>query len=297
MYPKSYRLIDSLSLSFVTNEKFKIIGLAKKQKGACSIKDAFLEDCPLNTDYVYLEDKSIHWVVDNNRVLQFNNGQWRLLDYLIIKSMFKNLLHFFPECEGDYEKEEKIDCFLNTFRTLSQKNIGSLFTFLDESYALDNYDPNVELESIDAENLQLIPEEEILKMLLNKEDKYPMKLFKEVIRKTQDINEMDKYLLRLISDVDGSVIVNNQLNIIDYGKMIKTQDITTSYFKNFYLNHYKVEEDTIIAYDPSSQAHTKVNGGSRSLAAFNASTFGGAIKVSEDGGIDIYHRRKLIYSI
>ena len=105
---------------------------------------------------------------------------------------------------------------------------------------------------------------------------------------------LDPYLLRLISDVDGSVILDGNLLILDFGKMIKSQDVEKSSVvkKLFDYKENNLEDEEGVFISSNS-----VVGGARSKGTFEASTFGMAIKVSEDGGISIYERRKLIFEL
>lgn len=291
-YSKAYRLVDSLSLSYVTDENFKIIGLARKRKDYSSIKETFFNYCPDEIDFVYLENKSINWINSKDVLLHFQNGQWKIKDYEMINGIVQYCLTQ-SKCE---EIRAYIYIFVEVFKSLSQENIGSLFVFIDEACS-QKHNPAINGDEYIPYDLECL-----LERLLNntKNDNLEIvQLFKQVIADCRAITEIDKYLLKLIASVDGAVIVDNKLNIVDYGRMIKTQELNEQ-FKNFYLPVNPSAPSTsegYKAYDLENPPECNVNGGARSLAACNASTFGTAVKISEDGGIDIYYHRILVYSI
>lgn len=105
---------------------------------------------------------------------------------------------------------------------------------------------------------------------------------------------LDPYLLRLIYDVDGGVILDGNLLILDFGKMIKSQPVEQS---NVMKKLLSFEANKLQDGNGQLISSESVIGGARSRGTFEASTFGMAIKISEDGGISIFERRKLIFEL
>lgn len=288
-YSKALRLIDSLSLSYVIDESYKIIGIAKKRKSHQSIREICSNFSDDNCQFIYLENKKIHWHLDKDRVLLSENFQWKLKDYNIIKNILKDFLDI--DAMNTIENS-KIDIFSNIIKDLSNNNTGALFSILGNNYRKEK------------ENVKY-RDSSVLNNIFSQNELNKSQLYKKIIHPKNDfisINQnTDPYLIKLIADVDGAVILNKSLKILDFGKMIAKQEIIDSSvskkekvifntaFLNLPENKFGAEEnlDTI----------DSIGGGARSTAAFYASTFGLAIKISEDGGISIFQRRKQIFKL
>lgn len=295
-YSKAYRLIDSLSLSYVINKNYKIIGIAKKRRNHKSIKEIFSNSKDTAFQFIYLEDKKIYWLLDKDRILIAENCQWKLKDYDVIKSILKKGLKDKKDIDEEKEKQkekqinDQVDIFCNIIKDLSNSNTGALFVILDKSYYTDG-------------KIRTYRDQTILKNILKSEKIDTSTLYKKVIRNENSnitINQkVDPYLIKLIADVDGAVIFNKKLTLLDFGRMIEPQNIeenngvknSKKIFSNAFVN---VIENNVGDFKEELE---KVSGGARSIATFHASTFGLAIKISEDGGILIYDRRRLILKL
>lgn len=288
-YSKALRLIDSLSLSYVIDDSYKIIGFAKKRKSHQSIREICSNFSDDNCQFIYLENKKIHWHLDKDRVLLSENFQWKLKDYNIIKHILKDFLDI-----GDTKKIENsnIDIFSNIIKDLSNNNTGALFSILGNNYH-------------EEKNIVRYQDGSILNNIFSQNKLDSSHLYKKIINTKNDfisINQKtDPYLIKLIADVDGAVILNKYLKILDFGKMIPKQELVDSkvskkekvIFNTAFLN---LPENK---FGPEEHLDTidSIGGGARSTAAFYASTFGLAIKISEDGGISIFQRRKQIFKL
>lgn len=83
-YSAASRLVDSLSISYVVDKDYNIIGLARKKKASKSVKEQCLEAINEDIDYIYLENKKILWCTDKNKVNVFENGNWKIKNYNVI---------------------------------------------------------------------------------------------------------------------------------------------------------------------------------------------------------------------
>lgn len=288
-YSRAYRLVDGLSLSYVINSDYQIIGIAKKRKSHQSIK----EICSTMTDnrlqFIYLNNKKIYWHLDKDRVLLSENFQWKLKDYNVIKSILKGIIaDSHSQTNGTFDSQIQILC--NVIKDLSNTNTGALFAILDDNFYFEG-------------KLRKYRDKTILNEILVSEKAETANLYKKVItNQTDNISikqNIDPYLVKLIADVDGAVILNKKLKILDFGRMIQPQNIDDSTAnkkpkKIFSEKFIKLPENKFTGIQGTLD---EVAGGARSIATFHASTFGLAIKISEDGGITIYQRRKLIFKL
>lgn len=289
-YSRAYRLVDGLSLSYVINSDYQIIGIAKKRKSHQSIK----EICSTITDdrvqFIYLNEKKIYWHLDKDRVLLSENFQWKLKDYNVIKSILKDIIaDSHNQTNSAFDSQIQILC--NVIKDLSNTNTGALFAILDDNFYFEG-------------KLRKYRDKTILNEILVSEKAETANLYKKVItNRTDNISikqNTDPYLIKLIADVDGAVILNKKLKILDFGRMIQPQNIDDSTNNN--KKSKKIFSEKFIElpknkFRSSQDTLDKVSGGARSIATFHASTFGLAIKISEDGGITIYRRRKLIFKL
>lgn len=281
-YPAALRLVDSLSLSYVIDSEYKIIGFGRKKNNCKSIKEICLNNTNEMIEYIYLEDKKIHWCLNKNKVFILNNGEWKLKDYSIIKSILKDFID--KNSTENFKKRDEnntISYFLEIIKDLSKNNIGSLFILLGKNY-FENEDKVSEFKDFTIIN-KMVKEE------TDERNRYAKIIEREKSNLTINKLTLDAYLLKLIADVDGAVIIGKSLEIIGYGKMIKSQKRDDKIIEQL-ISCYK---NQLTEFNDSYS----VEGGARSIATYESSTFGLAIKVSEDGGITMYKRRKLIFKL
>ncbi|MBR3209666.1 MAG: hypothetical protein IKF82_05300 [Bacilli bacterium] len=292
-YSAASRLVDALSISYVVDKNYNIVGFARKKKGFKSVKDLCLEIINENFDYVYFENKKILWCTEKNKVNIFENGNWKIKNYNVICDILDKFTK--DNSNNNFKarkKENTIHFFVENIRFLSENNIGALFSIIGNNKHKSSgtgYNLNTIFEAmLVAEDNEL--KNEFIKILSTNEENELTKINRMNINRLT----LDPYLLRLISDVDGSVILDGNLLILDFGKMIKSQDVEKSSVvkKLFDYKENNLEDEEGVFISSNS-----VVGGARSKGTFEASTFGMAIKVSEDGGISIYERRKLIFEL
>lgn len=283
-YPAALRLVDSLSISYVINDKYEIIGFARKRKQGKSIKEICINKIDNKFEYIYLEDKKIIWCLNKEKVFIFNNGEWKLKDYSVINSILKEFITV-NSTENLKKRDENntIVYLLEIIKDLSKNNTGSLFVFLGKNFFNNG-----------GKKISEFKDSTIVRTMI-KEENGERGRYTKIIERTDKkmaINKLtlDSYLLKLIADVDGAVIIDKNLKILGYGKMISPQKNNTN----------NVVEQLIACEDnelKEFENEYSIEGGARSIATYEASTFGLSIKISEDGGITIYKRRKLIFKL
>lgn len=218
-------------------------------------KDALLNN---SVDFVYLEDKQIHWCISDSMILNFNNGSWKLKDYTLLSNILsyciiKNLSHKKPHYSTHDEAKfiiEKINLIaprvvklFKILKSLSRKNIGSLICILNNQKRKST----IYRELLKNKDLTRTDYSLIIKTDKNMD---------------LNIQSCDKYLFELIASIDGAVLLDSNFNILSYGEMINTN-----------ISEYN-----------NSQIR-----GARTIASINASSYGIAIKVSEDGDISVFN--------
>lgn len=283
-YTSALRLVDSLSISYVINDTYEIIGFARKRRNSKSIKEICINKIDDKFEYIYLEDKKIMWCLNKDKVFIFNNGEWKLKDYSVINSILKEFIT--ANSTENLKKRDgnnTIVYLLEIIKDLSKNNTGSLFAFLGKNYFYNDEKKKIS-EYKDVTILNTMVKEEnderaLYTKIIEREDK------KMAINKAT----LDSYLLKLIADVDGAVIIDKNLKILGFGKMISPQNITEKNVKRLIA----VEKNELKEFENEYS----IEGGARSIATYEASTFGLAIKISEDGGITIFKRRKLIFKL
>lgn len=280
-YSKANRLVDSLSISYVVNEQYDILGFARKRHRA--VKDILLtaNDSEKHS-FVYLENRKIYWVVQKDLIVVYDNGQWKVKDYSVI-SMLLQVMYANTPNDAIYAAHFA----KSVIKDLSMSNTGALFIFLtanmysNECKKLPYSDAQVFhfLTRHDVKNTQGDVADTYKKILLNGHETF----------KLSD-PQLDSQLVKLIADVDGAIIIDSNMNLMSFGEMIVTQNLLDVHVHRL-INGLGTKMYT-------QQNDTKsFRGGARSLAALNASTYGLAIKVSEDGDISIYYRRELKWQI
>lgn len=204
-------------------------------------------------DYVFLRNRQIFWMADNEKMLTFSNGKWKLRSFFILKNI---LAHYAIKFQGNTHeviKNRKIDfCtprvveLYNRIQSLSNSNIGSLICVLEPS---NSQKPTIYKEMIQGGKLS--------------SSRY-RKIIQTQAGKQINILSCDPYLFSLIASLDGALILDRYFNIESFGEMINSlPDVQTRNYR-----------------------------GARTHAAISASQFGLAIKISEDGDITVFYKLK-----
>lgn len=287
-YPAAYRIIDSLSISYVLNNEYQIIGLARKTKSGKSIKDICVNKISKTMEYIYLENRKVMWCLTNNKMFVFNNGSWKLKDYSIIEGILDDFTsnNAGKEFRENRKKENTVAFLSEIIIDLSKSNTGALFIILAKNFYENKKNKLGHSKCKDSTILS--------KMTTGEKpghSRYANIILKGRKNLALNRDSVDSYLIKLIADVDGAVIFNKDLIILDFARMIEEQTVD----KDIIRQLIDVKENNLIPEDFEDKVHVK--GGARSMATYEGSTFGLAIKVSEDGGITIFKRRKVILNL
>ena len=274
----SYELLDKIESKKINIDK-NMEKLSKKL-----IKLLYHEKNQLFTDenstlfndimYITLNNKESVFYSSNEGVICYKNGRWNLRNYISLYHEIFLAIHKYPQklvleriftiiddiiILGKYQNDR-----LLTFKTNLMGKLDNLtkltFKFTNNILNISNRKIGALFVIINDENIKEFEDNKQEYMEMHDTEKNYMKLLE--ISEGINISEIDDELFILLSSIDGAVILDNSLNIISYGSMIKTQDIDRSNCANVY--------------------------GARTNAAINATKLGTSIKISEDGDIDIY---------
>ncbi|PEI51132.1 diadenylate cyclase [Priestia aryabhattai] len=239
----------------------------EKLRGIANIETT--NKCP---EYIYfsLENKVVNIFTDQNFVISYSNGNWKLKHFnlmaaTIMSLLFSQDMHFLlktpkEECNMVFSYLNKgITNLLEIIKNISRNNSSSIFVIIYD----DTYSKGFSLTENEAK--------EIMERN-NFSDNNLERDFLNVIKKDGNhinIKDADNYLIETISAVDGAVIVDQYLNIVSLGEIIN-------------VPKEEVYSDTF---------------GTGSKAARYASKAGIAIKISEDGYIYIYLKNELLLKI
>lgn len=213
--------------------------------------------------YARLINKEIQWTFDHNSIISLKNNKWKIKQYTALISFFfdaiflKNFILYSDLDTNKLEDEIKLDIEKITILFKVIKNMSEK-NIGGLFVVLDEFDNDENLNS--PINL-VIERNNILnykKILSRKNTK------KQII----NIVEIDDHLIEVVASIDGATILDSDLNILSFGEIIKSP-------QNFIGTNY----------------------GARTYAAINASYHGIAIKISEDGDIEIYLKGELKYKV
>jgi len=213
--------------------------------------------------YARLINKEIQWTFDHNFIISLKNNKWKIKQYTALISFFfdaiflKNFILYSDLDTNKLEDEIKLDIEKITILFKVIKNMSEK-NIGGLFVVLDEFDNDENLNS--PINL-VIERNNILnykKILSRKNTK------KQII----NIVEIDDHLIEVVASIDGATILDSDLNILSFGEIIKSP-------QNFIGTNY----------------------GARTYAAINASYHGIAIKISEDGDIEIYLKGELKYKV
>ncbi|MCK5779811.1 MAG: hypothetical protein KAH04_02270 [Psychrilyobacter sp.] len=204
--------------------------------------------------YVYMEVKNkelkIHLQNSIDNYLSYNSGMWKLkslrvFKFLILEKFYMDsfIYHLF----NDKIKSEEIitniiyniDVLVSIIKSFLEDGKGGMFVILKRTIT----DEKIEDIFIDANKIRSV---------------YDKTVFKD--GKKAQIKDHNFNYLKLISEVDGAVILDNELNLLSFGRLLKLDTEGTT---------EKVE-------------------GSRTAAAISGSKYGLAIKISEDKKIEVW---------
>lgn len=215
--------------------------------------------------YIRISNAEVQWYNNNNFMLSLKNNKWIIKHYILLSSfLFNNL--FISQVIQYFDSDSlKLIEFINDAIDKIIKLIELLKKMSEKNigglFVILNYKDNIKDSNykIPKGLVKTKNTEEFYKKVINSVD--DEKKFMSIVR-------LDNYLLELIAGVDGATILDPNLNVISYGEIINN----------------------------SSKA-TKISYGARTNAAISASKYGLAIKVSEDGDIEIYKNGECIYKI
>lgn len=321
---QTYKIIDGKSLALVVDKNYKVLGIAKKRVDKKSIKDQILgyfKEKDKNyflfeiknlfqkmyddrfSDYVTeeireaievlysfldktvfkgvnktksadfyfveLDKKTINWHITRDVLFSFNGSRWKYKNLNIIKLCLVEKMYIgsigsaIRNAQNLSKIIYSIDKLNEIVRNLANNNIGALFVILkdiDERRFIYSGEREYGLGS------QIIPNGLFLD---RKEDNLS---YYDVLNSGGlyiNIDSCDSFLLQLLASVDGCVAFDSSFNVISYGEFINN---------SFWDDRTKEEEEF-----PNEFIQ-----GSRTVAAKVASKSGIAIKVSEDGNVDLW---------
>lgn len=239
------------------------------------LTDAMKHQIEMNAlplDFVYIKNKHIIWSSSREYVITYINGSWKMRNFYVLRSILvKFIMQQFPTIKDgmhittkyiidkiNYVIPRAIFMYKMMIR-LSEKNIGSLICLLGKTKENKN---------------------SLFKKMLQKGVLSPgyEKIVRTDANRYLNIMSCDPYYFELIASVDGAVILDQHLNILSYGEMIRSIGINDA-------------NDGLISGE-SSVAQETIYRGARTLAAQSSSDFGLSIKVSEDGDISIFENMK-----
>lgn len=205
---------------------------------------------PYNIEEMQTEIENILYIeISNGRVKYYLNpytyieeihGEWRLYEYLsLVAPLVGQILNvlFFAYGQEDYAYAVNIIYKLVVvIKEMATKNVGGLIVLCDEDCKIN------EIVTSD-ENLNF------------------KRLFGD-IRNVELLSLSSEKLIDLIS-VDGATIINSQMELVDFGRILKNNMQNNSEY------------------------------GARTNAAISASQYGLAIKISEDGDVTLYRNGRV----
>ncbi|RTE08241.1 diadenylate cyclase [Paenibacillus whitsoniae] len=223
-------------------------------------------DCPKFV-YFTVHNKSIDIFTDQQFVINYTNGEWKLKHYNLMVATFMTLIltnglkELVSIQVNEYEAtllglSNGIQKFSDIVRKISQNNGSSIFLIL-----LNNHLP--QLEVVKPNN------EEILRASGFTNNNLERNFINVIRSEGNHINmkDSDQYLLETVAAIDGAVVINSNLDLISIGEIIV-------------VPKRKRYPDTF---------------GTGTTAARYASRNGISVKISEDGDIYIfYHEKQLL---
>ncbi|UTE77218.1 diadenylate cyclase [Rossellomorea sp. KS-H15a] len=217
-------------------------------------------------DFVYIKDKQLNWSITPNLIINFNNGKWKLKNYAILSNIIANyIIRQYSPKNLPYDKE--IRSLLRTI-SFSISRVLDLFSSI-KSLSSQNKGALIVLLNRTTSNKSTI-----YKGLL-KEGKLTTGDNNRIIQTPSsnpiNIRSCDSYMFELLASIDGAILLDSYFNLLSYGEIINNN---------------------------INQANSKIQfRGARTTAAMNASKFGLAIKVSEDGDISVFEDGTLLMTI
>jgi len=193
-----------------------------------------------NILYIEISNERVKYYLNSYTYIEEKHGEWRLYEYLslvapLVGHLFMGL--FFAGSQDNYiYVVDVIYKLIMVIKEMSIKNRGGLIILCEEESKID------EIKTPDV-NLNF------------------KKLFGD-IDAVELLKISNEKLMGIIS-VDGGTIINSQLELMDFGRILK----------NNMKNNIKY--------------------GARTNAALAASEYGLAIKISEDGDVTLYRKGKV----
>ncbi|WP_379143572.1 diadenylate cyclase [Paenibacillus sp. sgz500992] len=225
-----------------------------------------------NFIFIEINNREIQWLSQYNFVLSLENKRWKAKQYgLLFSLLFSfsspqvlNILGMSIRDKSTLlssftERAKKSLYLFSLIRKLSRNNNGALFVILNN--------PKEKLGLNKREVRQLL-KKPIFK-LKTTEPEYKL-ILSGTHDQSKNIEEVDMHLLESIACIDGAVILDTNYNILSFGEMIQPA---------------KKSKDSEIAF------------GARTNASINASYYGLAIKVSEDGDISVFKDGNIVLKI
>lgn len=219
-----------------------------------------IEEALVCLPYIQIGHGSVNWYWNFPFVLNLQNGNWRLKHFgLLMLCIAEYVSMIVP-----LFKIGKVNQIIPLIDE-DIENAERLTSVIKNMSQKNNGGLFIILPFDENKSIDEIPEQ-----LLSKTNK-AQKLYKSIL-KTSDgnmnIKTCDLYLLQSIASIDGAVILDSLFDILSFGEIVNNQLNSNS--KSF---------------------------GARTTAALSASDFGLAIKISEDGDIDIFRNREHCLSI
>lgn len=218
---------------FSASDAEKIIDTMVEMYHPYNIKD--VEDEIQNILYIEISNNRVQYYVNPYTYIEEVNGEWRLYEYLsLVAPLVAQILNavFFMYEQDDYEYAiEVIYKLVLVIKKMSIHNRGALIVLCNENSAIDD--------------------------ILAPYKKLNFKRLFGDIEKVEILDLSNEKLMNLLC-VDGATIINSQMELIDFGRILKNEVRDG--------NEY----------------------GARTNAAISASYYGLAIKISEDGDVTLF---------
>ncbi|MEB8944919.1 diadenylate cyclase [Bacillus cereus] len=268
--PNSGKLTAMEILRFISN--FNKISPSTIKK----LKEVRDKNMPEFT-FITIGKNEVNFHTKNNFVVSYNKGSWKIKHFtLLLAYIFEFLI---PSQE----------LFLYKLRISDEEKLFQLYTDILDNIqllikhikALSDYNKGALIVILDKNNRKNLSAEECkncINEFLEVQDTNAQQISNKIItlnnKNIMNLNDIDYYLFQSIASIDGAVILDKNFNILSYGQIIKK-----SKNKN------------------SDSTETKNVFGARTVAAAEASYSGIAIKVSEDGDIQIYKNGKNTFTL
>lgn len=213
--------------------------------------------------YIYfsLKDTKINIYTNKHFVLTYYHGEWKLKDYCLLRSVIAKFIieiheTMFIMLDRFNNLFDKINNFALKLKRLSESNTSSII--LIDSRKLDN-DSERKTELKDLEINNLIRQDGGNALCLHSIENITNK------NANLNVNEIDYFFMETICSVDGALIIDSNLNIVSFGKIIN--------------NPARDNKENEIIYGTGTSAALQASKNKVCLA----------IKISEDGDIIFFN--------